>query len=225
MYQHLDLQGHPLPYAVGKVVCVGRSYKEHAQELNNPIPEQPLLFIKPATSLVGLDAPLLLPKGLGAVHHELEVALLIGRRLCHAEPGHALDAVVGVGLALDLTLREVQEQLKAKGQPWERAKAFDGSCPVTPFALPEVVNDLQRLDFALSVNGQQRQVGNTAMMMWGIGELLAEMSRCFTLNPGDVVLTGTPKGVAELGAGDEIEMQLDGQFHFSARVAGDAHAG
>ncbi|PSJ47902.1 fumarylacetoacetate hydrolase family protein [Zobellella endophytica] len=225
MYQHLDLQGHPLPYAVGKVVCVGRSYKEHAQELNNPVPEQPLLFIKPAASLVGLDAPLLLPKGLGAVHHELEVALLIGRRLCHAEPGHALDAVVGVGLALDLTLREVQEQLKAKGQPWERAKAFDGSCPVTPFALPEVVNDLQRLDFALSVNGQQRQAGNTAMMMWSIGELLAEMSRCFTLNPGDVVLTGTPKGVAELGAGDELDMQLDGQFHFSARVAGEAHAG
>lgn len=220
MYQHLDLQGHPLPYAVGKVVCVGRSYKEHAAELDNPVPEQPLLFIKPATSLVALDVPLLLPKGQGAVHHELEVALLIGRRLCHTEPGHALEAVAGVGLALDLTLREVQDQLKAKGYPWERAKAFDGSCPISPFALPEVLDDLQHLDFSLKVNGLERQAGNTAMMLWSIGELLAEMSRCFTLNPGDVVLTGTPKGVAELKPRDELEMQLDGQYRFSAKVAG-----
>ncbi len=220
MYQHLDVQGQPLPYAVGKVVCVGRSYRDHAAELNNPVPEQPLLFIKPSTSLASLDVPLLLPKGQGAVHHELEVALLIGRRLCHTEPGHALEAIAGVGLALDLTLRDVQEQLKANGHPWERAKAFDGSCPISPFALPEVLNDLQHLDFALRVNGATRQSGNTAMMMWSIGELLAQMSRCFTLNPGDVVLTGTPKGVAELKPLDELEMQLDGQYRFSAKVAG-----
>lgn len=225
MYQHLDLEGHPLPYAVGKVVCVGRSYKEHAAELNNPVPDQPLLFIKPATSLVPLDMPLMLPKGLGAVHHELEVALLIGRRLCHAEPGHALEAVVGVGLALDLTLRDVQDALKAKGQPWERAKAFDGACPISPFALPEALNDLQHIDFSLSINKVERQVGNTSMMMWSIGHLLAEMSRCFTLNPGDVVLTGTPKGVGELHRGDELEMVLDGQYRFTAKVAGDAHDG
>ncbi|OIN04287.1 fumarylacetoacetate hydrolase family protein [Oceanisphaera psychrotolerans] len=220
MYQHLDVQGQPLPYAVGKVVCVGRSYRDHAAELNNPVPEQPLLFIKPSTSLASLDVPLLLPKGQGAVHHELEVALLIGRRLCHTEPGHALEAIAGVGLALDLTLRDVQEQLKANGHPWERAKAFDGSCPISPFALPEVLNDLQHLDFALQVNGATRQSGNTAMMMWSIGELLAQMSRCFTLNPGDVVLTGTPKGVAELKPLDELDMQLDGQYRFSAKVAG-----
>ncbi len=220
MYQHLDVQGQPLPYAVGKVVCVGRSYRDHAAELNNPVPEQPLLFIKPSTSLASLDVPLLLPKGQGAVHHELEVALLIGRRLCHTEPGHALEAIAGVGLALDLTLRDVQEQLKANGHPWERAKAFDGSCPISPFALPEVLNDLQHLDFALQVNGATRQSGNTAMMMWSIGELLAQMSCCFTLNPGDVVLTGTPKGVAELKPLDELEMQLDGQYRFSAKVAG-----
>lgn len=220
MYQHMDVQGQPLPYAVGKVVCVGRSYQDHAAELNNPVPDEPLLFIKPSTCLTGLDGPLLLPKGLGAVHHELEVALLIGRRLCHTEPGHALEAVAGVGLALDLTLRDVQDRLKAQGHPWERAKAFDGSCPVTPFALPEVLNDLQRLDFSLTVNGEQRQQGNTAMMMWSIGELLSQMSRCFTLNPGDVVLTGTPKGVAELKPLDELDMQLDGQYRFSAKVAG-----
>lgn len=223
MYQHLDLEGHPLPYAVGKVVCVGRSYKEHAAELNNPVPEHPLLFIKPATSLVPLDMPLILPEGQGAVHHELEVALLIGRRLCHTEPGHALDAIAGVGLALDLTLRDVQSALKAKGHPWERAKAFDGACPISPFALPEVLNDLQHIDFSLSINDVERQIGNTSMMIWSVGQLLAEMSRCFTLNPGDVVLTGTPQGVGELHKGDELELVLDKQYHFKARVAGDAH--
>lgn len=220
MYQHLDLQGHPLPLAAGKAVCVGRSYREHAAELNNPVPEQPLLFIKPATSLVGLDAPLVLPQGLGPVHYELEVALLIGRRLCHAEPGHTLDAIAGVGLALDLTLREVQDRLKAQGHPWERAKAFDGSCPLTPFVQPEQLGDLQRLDFSLSINEVPRQQGNTALMLWPITELLAQMSRCFTLNPGDVILTGTPKGVGELSPGDRLALSLGSQYGFTARVAG-----
>ncbi|GGB37450.1 isomerase/hydrolase [Oceanisphaera marina] len=220
MYQHLDLQGQPLPYAVGKVVCVGRSYQDHAAELNNPVPKQPLLFIKPASSLIGLDVPLLLPKGLGAVHHELEVALLIGRRLCHAEPGHTLDAIAGVGLALDLTLRDVQDELKANGHPWERAKAFDGSCPISPFAVPDMLGHLQQLDFSLQINSQPRQSGNTAQMMWPIEQLLSEMSRCFTLNPGDIVLTGTPKGVGELKPQDQLDMQLNGQYRFSAQVAG-----
>ncbi|MGO1617368.1 MAG: fumarylacetoacetate hydrolase family protein [Oceanisphaera sp.] len=220
MYQHLDLQGQPLPYAVGKVVCVGRSYQDHAAELNNPIPSQPLLFIKPASSLVGLDEPLLLPQGLGSIHHEVEVALLIGRRLCHAEPGHTQDAIVGVGLALDLTLRDLQNELKAKGHPWERAKAFDGSCPISPFVVPDMLGDLQKLDFSLQVNGMTRQSGNTADMMWSFAQLLAEMSRSFTLNPGDIVLTGTPKGVAELKPQDTLDMQLNGQYRFSAQVAG-----
>ncbi|MGO1246424.1 MAG: fumarylacetoacetate hydrolase family protein [Oceanisphaera sp.] len=220
MYQHLDLQGQPLPYAVGKVVCVGRSYQDHAAELNNPIPSQPLLFIKPASSLAGLDEPLLLPQGLGSIHHEVEVALLIGRRLCHAEPGHTQDAIVGVGLALDLTLRDLQNELKAKGHPWERAKAFDGSCPISPFAVPDMLGDLQKLDFSLQVNGMTRQSGNTADMMWSFAQLLAEMSRSFTLNPGDIVLTGTPKGVAELKPQDTLDMQLNGQYRFSAQVAG-----
>ncbi|WP_319784233.1 fumarylacetoacetate hydrolase family protein [Oceanisphaera sp. IT1-181] len=220
MYQHLDIQGQPLPYGVGKVVCVGRSYRDHATELNNPIPSEPLLFIKPASSLVNLSAPLVLPKGLGAIHHEVEVALLIGRRLCHADEAEALAGIVGVGVALDLTLRDVQDKLKAQGHPWERAKAFDGSCPISPFVVPDCVNRLSELEFSLAVNGQLRQVGNTRDLMWPVGLLLTEMSRCFTLNPGDIVLTGTPKGVGELLAKDSLELQLDGQYRFNAVVAG-----
>ena len=219
MYQHVDQEGFVLPYATGKVVCVGRSYREHAAELNNPVPEQPLLFIKPATSLAPLDAPLVLPRELGPVHHEVEVALLVGRRLCKATAEQALDAVAGVGLALDLTLRALQDELKARGQPWERAKAFDGSCPMSPFVAPDLLSPLQQLDFSLTVNGSNRQQGNTGLMMWSMGELLADISHSFTLMPGDIVLTGTPKGVAELQGGDELVLTLDNQFVFEAKVA------
>ncbi|MDP5291906.1 fumarylacetoacetate hydrolase family protein [Oceanimonas sp. CHS3-5] len=219
MYQHIDQEGFVLPYATGKVVCVGRSYRDHAEELNNPVPDAPLLFIKPATSLAPLDEPLLLPADQGPVHHEVEVALLVGRRLCKASPAEALNAVAGVGLALDLTLRALQDELKAKGQPWERAKAFDGSCPMGPFVSPDLLAPLQQLDFSLTVNGQPRQTGNTKLMMWSLGELLAEISGCFTLMPGDIVLTGTPKGVGELNAGDELTLTLDNKFAFTAKVA------
>lgn len=219
MYQHRDVQGHPLPYGVGKVVCVGRSYREHALELNNPIPSEPLLFIKPASSLVSVTAPLVLPNGQGAVHHELEVALLIGQRLCHADATHALASIVGVGLALDLTLRDVQDQLKAQGHPWERAKAFDGSCPISGFVARTSFAELSALDFSLRVNGQLRQVGNTRDLMWPIGQLLALMSQCFTLEPGDIVLTGTPKGVAELKEQDSLELQLAGHFSINTQVS------
>lgn len=220
MYRHLDEQGQPLPYPTGKVVCVGRSYRDHVSELNNPLPEQPLFFIKPATSLVSLAQPLVLPKGLGAVHHEVEVALLIGHPLCNAAAEDALAAIVGVGLALDLTLRDLQNTLKAQGHPWERAKAFDGSCPISGFVKPESLGDLKALDFSLTVNGQLRQSGNTSLMMWSIAELLAQMSQCFTLTAGDIVLTGTPKGVSELVAHDSLELVLSGQHRFHGQIAG-----
>ncbi|OYD23872.1 fumarylacetoacetate hydrolase family protein [Oceanimonas baumannii] len=219
MYQHLDQEGFVLPYANGKVVCVGRSYRDHAEELNNPVPESPLLFIKPATSLTPLSEPLVLPAEAGPVHHEAEVALLIGRRLCKADAGTALAGVAGVGLALDLTLRALQDELKAKGHPWERAKAFDGSCPMGPFLAPELLSPLQQLDFSLMVNGELRQSGNTGLMMWSMGELLADISHSFTLMPGDIVLTGTPKGVGELNPGDALTLTLDNKFAFEAKVA------
>ncbi|MDV2856959.1 MULTISPECIES: fumarylacetoacetate hydrolase family protein [Oceanimonas] len=219
MYQHIDQEGFVLPYATGKVVCVGRSYREHAEELNNAVPDAPLLFIKPATSLTPMSEPLVLPKNQGPVHHEAEVALLIGRRLCKADAETALNGVVGVGLALDLTLRSVQDDLKAKGQPWERAKAFDGSCPMGPFVAPDLLPPLQQLVFSLEVNGEPRQTGDTALMMWTMGELLADISHSFTLMPGDIVLTGTPKGVAELNPGDSLRLTLNQQFAVEAKVA------
>ncbi|HXH02731.1 MAG TPA: fumarylacetoacetate hydrolase family protein [Candidatus Competibacteraceae bacterium] len=217
-YEHRYVDGRPVGLPAGKVVCVGRNYLEHIHELNNPVPEQPVLFIKPNTALVGLDEPLHLPQGQGACHYELELAVLIGQRLGQADEALARSAVAGYGLALDLTLREVQERLKRQGQPWERAKAFDGACPLSPFLPPAALPDPQHVDLALTVNGEVRQQGNTSQMMWGIFPLLAEISRTFTLLPGDVVLTGTPAGVGALASGDRLELILAGRHRFPARV-------
>ena len=186
-YQHRYLDGSPLDLPAGKVVCIGRNYLEHIRELNNAVPETPILFMKPSTSLAALDEPIYLPVGRGECHHEVELAVLVGRELRNADAETARRAVAGYGVALDLTLRDVQSELKKKGHPWETAKAFDGSCPLSPFLKPEAVPDPQATDLALQVNGDIRQRGNTRQMMVGIFELMAHISTHFTLRPGDVV--------------------------------------
>ncbi len=203
----LTLDGKPFAHPPGKIACVGRNYAAHAAELNNPIPESPLLFLKPATSAADLSAPLRLPQGLGSVHHELELALLIGAPLRDATPQQARAAIAGLGLALDLTLRDVQDQLKKQGHPWERAKAFDGSYPVSAFVSPGAAN-LQNLTLQLWRNDQLQQDGNTGQMLFPVLDLLCEMSRVFTLLPGDIVSTGTPAGVGPLHGGDRLRLLL-----------------
>ncbi|MFT7129920.1 MAG: 2-keto-4-pentenoate hydratase/2-oxohepta-3-ene-1,7-dioic acid hydratase in catechol pathway [Gammaproteobacteria bacterium] len=196
---------------LGKIVCVGRNYADHAKELNNPIPKRPLLFIKPATAAVSMLEPMTIPKNLGACHHEVEMAILIGSEISASSSVWADDdiraAIAGVGLALDLTLREVQDVLKEKGQPWERAKAFDGSCPLSNFVSAEGI-DLQNLSLQLHRNGQLQQSGNTVDMLFSVTTLLRDISASFTLLPGDVVLTGTPAGVGPLSSGDTIKATL-----------------
>ena len=216
-YQHRDLAGGPLNLPVGKVVCVGRNYLEHIRELNNAVPEAPILFMKPATALVGLDQPIQLPQGRGECQHEIELAVLIGRELRQADAATARQVVAGYGVALDLTLRDLQNELKKKGHPWEIAKAFDGSCPLSPVLPPEALPDPQNSELALRVNGALRQQGNTRMMRVGIFELMAYISTHFTLRPGDVVLTGTPAGVGPLRSGDVLVLSLAGH-DFTARV-------
>lgn len=217
-YQHRYLDGSPLDLPAGKVVCIGRNYLEHIRELNNAVPETPILFMKPSTSLAALDEPIHLPVGRGECHHEVELAVLVGRELRNADTETARRAVAGYGVALDLTLRDVQSELKKKGHPWETAKAFDGSCPLSPFLKPDAVPDPQATDLALRVNGDIRQRGNTRQMMVGILELMAHISTHFTLRPGDVVLTGTPAGVGPLHSGDELILGLAGH-DFAAEVA------
>ena len=217
-YQHRDLEGRPLDLPVGKVVCIGRNYLDHIRELNNVVPETPILFIKPATALRALSEPIRLSVGRGECHHEVELAVLVGRELCNADAATARQAVAGYGIALDLTLRDLQNELKKKGHPWETAKAFDGSCPLSPFLSPEALAEPQDTDLALRVNGALRQQGNTRLMIMGIFDLMAYISTHFTLQPGDVVLTGTPAGVGPLHSGDALTLSLAG-YDFSARVA------
>lgn len=196
---------------ISKVVCVGRNYAEHAKELNNEIPSAPILFIKPPSSVVDFSQPLVIPQDQGSVHHELEIAILIGQPLSHASEQQVVEGIAGVGLALDLTLRDVQSKLKEKGHPWERAKSFDGACPLSEFI--SLAGDVQYSDIALQLikNEQLQQQGNSAQMLFAVLPLIAEISRNFSLQAGDVILTGTPAGVGPLISGDQLQAQLNYQ--------------
>lgn len=195
-----------------KIICVGRSYAEHAKELGNAIPDRPVLFIKPPSSLIGLEQGITWNPAWGNCHHECELSLRIDQRLTgETDPEQALQAVGAVTLGLDLTLRDLQDQLKAKGQPWERAKAFDGACVLADWVDVSEVKAWDQVTFNLQVNDEVRQQGDTGLLIFNIGYLLAEISQVFTLEVGDVVMTGTPAGVAALAQGDQLTMTLNGQ--------------
>ena len=219
IYKHVFNDGSVCDLPVGKVVCVGRNYVDHIKELDNPMPTEPILFIKPATSLQPISQPIVIPDFTKDCHNETELAVLIGKQITRASREEIQMAIAGFGLALDLTLRDVQKSLKEKGLPWEKAKAFDGSCPITPFIVPDDLANPQDTRLKLEVNGQVRQDESTKLMINGIFDLIVYMSGFFTLLPGDVVLTGTPAGVAGLKSGDRLALELDGRFGFSASVA------
>lgn len=210
-----------------KIVCVGRNYAAHAAELNNPIPSEPLLFIKPPSSLAELPN-VVIPTQQGACHHELEIAVRIAKPTKRVTRAEAIEAIDAVALALDLTLREVQDKLKQQGQPWERAKAFDGACVMAPWVElggAEVsLEQVQQSHFTLRRNGKLQQQGDAAQMLVPIAELVAHISHVFTLEAGDVVLTGTPAGVGPLVPGDELELNWQLAAHdlcWSGSVTGD----
>ncbi|MBY4678056.1 fumarylacetoacetate hydrolase family protein [Marinobacterium arenosum] len=207
-YQHQFVDGRECPWPLGKVVCVGRNYADHAAELNNPVPTVPLLFIKPASSVVPMAEPFRLPRDLGEVHFETELAVLIGDTLTDADEQQAAGAITGIGLGLDLTLRDLQSELKKAGHPWEKAKSFDGACPLSAFLAPQAVADLQDVQIRLTVNDEVRQDGNSSQMLNPVLPLISYISRFFTLNPGDVVLTGTPAGVGPVRPGDQLQVEL-----------------
>lgn len=218
MYKHHDITGTPIDLPVGKVVCVGRNYQDHIDELRNEVPTEPLLFMKPSAALCDMQSPIQIPAGLGECHNELEVAVLITRRLHNACPEQAKKSAAWIGLGLDLTLRDVQNALKQKGHPWERAKAFDRSAPVSPFVRADELTNLDDIHFTLSVNGHLRQSGHTQLMLHNIVALVSHISQVFSLAPGDVVLTGTPKGVGPLCPGDTIEVSLEDKLRLSSVV-------
>ncbi len=217
-YSHTYLDGTPCSLPIGKVVCVARNYYEHIRELNNPVPTEPIFFIKPTTALQPIDKAIVIPEYSQNCHHETELAVLIGERLSKADTKAAKQAIVGYGIALDLTLRDVQQKMKDKGYPWEVAKAFDGSCPISPFITVDKFKNSEDIMVKLSVNGEVRQEDSTKMMINKTLDLIACASGYFTLLPGDVLLTGTPAGVAQIKSKDKLELELAGLYKFQTFV-------
>jgi len=215
----VTLQGRPEPIEVGKIICIGRNYAAHIEELKNERPKQPMFFIKPRTSLQPIDAPIHIPPYAKECRHELELAALVGKPLKNCAAEDVLPAIIGWGVALDLTLVDIQEQCKKKGHPWEIAKGFDGSCPISPFVPASQVPDPQDVLLRMQVNGEMRHNDSTALMIWKIPELIADASQYFTLEPGDIVLTGTPAGVGSLEPGDTLDMEIAHVGHYHSTVA------
>ena len=218
MFQHQTTQNQTIDLPLGKVVCVGRNYAEHAKELGNEVPTAPILFIKPATSVVELESPLTIPQDQGSVHHEAEIALLISKDAKDIDAGSAWDYVSHAGVALDLTLRDVQSKLKEKSHPWEIAKGFDGACPLSKWIPLSELSNKEKIAIQLEKNGELKQNGDSTQMITSIPALIAYMSNIFTLKTGDVILTGTPAGVGPLESGDELKATLDNQFSFNTTV-------
>ncbi|MGD9898834.1 MAG: fumarylacetoacetate hydrolase family protein [Calditrichaceae bacterium] len=196
-------------YNPTKIIGVGRNYSEHIKEMQSEKTADPVLFIKPVSALCDIMSPLLLPKNYGSVHHEIELAVCVGKSGSNIRIGDALDFIAGYGLALDLTLRDLQAEAKKAGLPWAVAKGFDNSCPVSVFVPAADVADVNNLNLMLKVNGEVRQKGNTGQMLFKLDVLIASISRFFRLEKGDIILTGTPSGVGPLHEGDKIEATID----------------
>lgn len=197
-----------LELPIGKIVCLARNYAEHARELGNETPTTPVLFMKPSSSVIGDCGTVVIPAYSQECHYEVELAVLIGSQARDVHVARALEHVAGYGVAIDMTLRDVQSQLKAKGLPWEIAKGFDTSCPLSDFVSADSVPDPHNLNLKLAVNGEIRQDGCTSDMINRIPQIITHISSIFTLEPGDIILTGTPAGVGQVVAGDIMTAEI-----------------
>lgn len=202
---------------IARIFCIGRNYVEHIQELKNIIPTKPVVFIKPASCLVGPGENIHFPKHGTQLHYEVEIVVQIGSGGRVMREEEVLSFISAITVGLDLTLRDVQEELKKKGLPWEIAKAFEQSAPIGNFVPYDQSVDLKNISFWCKVNGIERQRGNTGKMIFSIGKLLVELSKIWVLHPGDLIYTGTPSGVGPLKIGDSIEIESDpiGSFSWS----------
>jgi 2-keto-4-pentenoate hydratase/2-oxohepta-3-ene-1,7-dioic acid hydratase in catechol pathway len=189
----------------GKLVCIGRNYAKHAAEMKSDVPENPVIFLKPSTALVGQGGKVILPPMSREVHHEIELVVAIGRGGKQIPINDALNHVDGYALGLDMTARDLQEQAKLKGLPWSISKGFDTFAPLGPLAKAHDVGDPQQLEFELRVNGEVRQKARTADMIFSVAFLISYCSSMFTLLPGDLIFTGTPDGVGPVVTGDLLE--------------------
>lgn len=201
-----------------RIFCIGRNYAEHAKELQNEVPGQPVIFMKPPSALVLPGQPISMPKHGKDLQHEVELVVKIGNHGRAATMQAARNMITGLSLGLDLTLRDLQLNLKTKGLPWEMAKAFDGSAPVGYFTPLTSKLDLGNIDLCCEVNGQLRQLGNTGDMIFPVEQLVIAISAIWKLRPGDLIYTGTPAGVGSLKVGDIVTLKSPQLGRFSWNV-------
>ncbi|PWK26498.1 2-keto-4-pentenoate hydratase/2-oxohepta-3-ene-1,7-dioic acid hydratase in catechol pathway [Arcicella aurantiaca] len=187
-----------------KILCIGRNYAEHIAELNNERPSEPVIFLKPDTAIIKDNEPFYHPDFSNDIHHEVELVLKINKIGKNIEAKFAHKYYDEIGIGIDFTARDVQSKLKEKGLPWEKAKAFNGSAPISGFVQKSQFTDLKNINFHLEINGETRQKGNTEMMLWNFDEIIAEISKYFTLKTGDLIFTGTPSGVGAVKIGDKL---------------------
>jgi len=198
---------------IGKLVCLARTYRKHAEEMHTTITKNPLLFLKPASSVIFNGESILIPKMSKCLHHEVELGVIIGKKCKKIKQKDALDFILGYCVALDITARDIQDEAKKNGWPWSIAKGFDTFAPISEVVLKEKIKDPNNLDLLLKVNGEIKQNSNTKYMIFSVEKIIEFISSIMTLEEGDLILTGTPEGVGEIVKGDILEAKL-GTFCF-----------
>lgn len=201
-----------------KIICIGRNYTEHIEELQNEKPKDPVVFIKPDSSVLPKSHPFVIPEFSNDVHHEVELLVKIKRLGKYIDPKFAHKYYTEIGLGIDFTARDLQSQLKAKGLPWEKAKGFDGATLIGQQWFDKNKFDLDNLNFSLLKNEKLVQNGNTSFMLWKIDELISYVSKYFTLKIGDIIFTGTPAGVGKVEEGDVLKGNIENHEVFKVNV-------
>ena len=201
-----------------KIICIGRNYVDHIEELKNERPAEPVVFIKPDSAILLKQHPFVIPEFSEDIHHEIEIIVKINKVGKYIEPKFAHKYYDEISVGIDFTARDLQASLKAKGLPWEKSKAFDGSAVLGDFLPKEQFSSLEKLTFELTNNNKIVQKGDSSLMLWNIDELIAHVSQYFTLKIGDIIFTGTPAGVAAVQPDDVLEGFLEGNKLFRIQV-------
>ncbi len=201
-----------------KIICIGRNYTDHIKELSNERPEEPVVFIKPDSSVLPKEQDFYIPEFSNEIHYEVEVLVKIKKVGKHIDKKFAHKYYDEIGLGIDFTARDLQSKLKEKGLPWEKAKGFDGAAVIGKWLHVSNFQDVNALSFSLFKNEKEVQKGNTSLMLWKIDELLSYVSKFFTLKKGDIIFTGTPAGVGKIQVNDYLSGVLEGQELFTVKI-------
>ena len=201
-----------------KIICIGRNYSKHIDELNNKTEKYPIFFLKPDTAIPPKNHPFFLPDFSNDIHHEVEIVIKIKKVGKNIDEQFANRYYDEIGLGIDFTARDLQSQLKKNGLPWEKSKAFDGSCFVSDWIDLSEIEDINNINFRLELNKNVVQNSNTSMMLWKVDELISYISKYFTLKIGDIIFTGTPSGVGKVTVGDELVGYLEEKKLFNLKV-------